>query len=81
MNKTQNPRKVPQAERLEGAVWRKSSFSAGENDCVEVADMRATSYSGIAVRDSKAPNGPALMLTPEAFISFVAEACDPRWEA
>jgi hypothetical protein len=32
-----------------GAQWRKSSYSGGSNDCVELAVAR----SGAAVRDSK----------------------------
>lgn len=34
-------------------AWRKSSFSGGGNDCVEVADTD----DGVAVRDSKNPDG------------------------
>ncbi|MFC4053523.1 DUF397 domain-containing protein [Actinomadura syzygii] len=41
------------------ATWRKSSHSVGTSNCVEVADLHPT----IAVRDSKDPTGPALMLS------------------
>ena len=47
---------------LHGAVWKKSSRSAGQGECVEVA----TNLTGIvAVRDSKDKEGPALVFTPE----------------
>lgn len=47
---------------LAGAQWRKSSYSGGSGgNCVEVA----TNLPGlVAVRDSKHPGAPALILTP-----------------
>jgi hypothetical protein len=51
--------------------WKKSSFSAGNNnDCVEVA----TAPEAILVRDSKDPDGPHLTLTPAAWTAFLAYA-------
>ncbi|MER5970988.1 DUF397 domain-containing protein [Streptomyces sp. NPDC002055] len=50
------------------AAWRKSSFSGGNNNCVEWA--RAAG-GGCYVRDSKNPAGPALLVTAEAWSSFV----------
>ena len=43
------PPRRPRAEDLKEARWRKSSYSGGANDCVEIADLGA--YA--AVRDSK----------------------------
>ncbi|MFD5497409.1 DUF397 domain-containing protein [Streptomyces sp. GDS52] len=43
------PPRRPRAEDLHKARWRKSSYSGGANDCVEIADLGA--YA--AVRDSK----------------------------
>ncbi|MCX4455108.1 DUF397 domain-containing protein [Streptomyces sp. NBC_01728] len=49
-------------------AWRKSSYSeGGDNNCVEVAD----GYPGLVpVRDSKAPQGPALVLSAGAWAPF-----------
>ncbi|WSJ91449.1 DUF397 domain-containing protein [Streptomyces sp. NBC_01304] len=59
------------ATDLPGAKWRKSSYSGGEaGQCVEVADV-IESHEGIAVRDSKHPTGPALMLPPASFAAFI----------
>ncbi|WP_275295755.1 DUF397 domain-containing protein [Amycolatopsis sp. La24] len=43
---------------LSGAQWRKSSYSGGGNDCVEVAFVAG----GAAVRDSKDQEGGAFRL-------------------
>jgi hypothetical protein len=47
------------------ATWRKSSYSSSNGgNCVEVA----SNLPGVvAVRDSKDPEGGALVLAPEAF--------------
>ncbi|MFG2379413.1 DUF397 domain-containing protein [Streptomyces avermitilis] len=52
------------------AVWRKSSYSdGGGTNCVEVAD----GYPGLVpVRDSKAPQGPALVFGAEPWAAFLA---------
>lgn len=51
-----------------GPEWRKSSYSGGGNDCVEVA----SNLRGVfAVRDSKNPTGPALTFTPNAWKEFL----------
>ncbi|MCX4409036.1 DUF397 domain-containing protein [Streptomyces sp. NPDC059837] len=54
---------------LSGAVWRKSSYSdGGANNCVEVAD----GHPGLVpVRDSKTPQGPALVIGAGAWVPFV----------
>ncbi|MFJ4188876.1 DUF397 domain-containing protein [Kitasatospora sp. NPDC089509] len=50
-----------------GAKWRKSSYSNGGGGCIEVDDA-----SPGRVRDSKDPQGPALVFPSEAWKSFVA---------
>ncbi|MFD7452326.1 DUF397 domain-containing protein [Kitasatospora sp. NPDC059827] len=51
-----------------GLNWRKSSFSGAQSDCVEVADR---GIDVVPVRDSKDPDGPVLLLSAEAWASFV----------
>ncbi|GAB3932363.1 DUF397 domain-containing protein [Micromonospora vulcania] len=56
---------------LIGATWRKSTRSgSGGGDCVEVADNLPNI---VGVRDSKNPDGPALVFSPPAWRSFVAQ--------
>jgi len=53
---------------LSQAVWRKSSLSNGSGgNCVEVARNLP---SIVAVRDSKDPDGPALVFTPSEWRAF-----------
>ncbi|MGX1760492.1 DUF397 domain-containing protein [Streptomyces lydicus] len=56
-------------DRLATADWYKSSYSAANNECVEVARARAW----VAIRDSKDPGGPALAFPAAAFTAFVDE--------
>ncbi len=54
---------------LSGAVWRKSSFSGSNGgQCVEVARARP---GLVAVRDSRAPHGPNLIMTAPEWAAFV----------
>ena len=55
---------------LTDLVWRKSSFSGTEehSDCVEVAGL---ADGGMAVRDSKHPNGDLLRFTAGEWVAFV----------
>lgn len=59
---------IPDASALTG--WRKSSHSDnGVGGCLEVTDGYP---GGVPVRDSKHPNGPALVFGAAAWASFVA---------
>lgn len=61
------------APDLSRAIWRKSSHSGGEQgQCVEVADV-IESHQGIAIRDSKNPSGPVLLITPASFSGFISD--------
>ena len=54
---------------LSRAVWHKSTRSNGNGGaCVEVARNLPC---GIAVRDSKNPDGPALIVSRDAWASFI----------
>ena len=58
---------------IAGTWWRKSSYSGGDNNCVEVgAPVR-----GIAVRDSKNPRGGALGFSDDAWRAFTESICRP----
>jgi len=56
---------------LTSADWRKSSYSSNSGNCVEVA----RNLPGVvAVRDSKDPDGPALVFTADEWRAFVSGA-------
>ncbi|MER6815432.1 DUF397 domain-containing protein [Spirillospora sp. NPDC000708] len=54
---------------LTTATWRKSSRSGGTGgECVEVADLAGV----VAVRDSKDPDGPKLVVRRDEFATLMA---------
>jgi hypothetical protein len=55
---------------LSSAVWRKSSHSGSGDQCVEVTALRGGRR---AVRDSKDPQGPALLLTATAWRALIGD--------
>ncbi|MFC9680242.1 DUF397 domain-containing protein [Streptomyces sp. NPDC056948] len=60
-------RTIPNAAALSG--WRKSSYSGNDGgSCVEVLDDYG---SGLPVRDSKNPQGPALVFGSDGWSSFI----------
>jgi Domain of unknown function (DUF397) len=63
---------IPDSSEWE--VWRKSSYSNTEGgSCVEALDAFP---SGVPVRDSKAPDGPALVFPATNWSAFL-QPCDP----
>ncbi|WP_433728556.1 DUF397 domain-containing protein [Nocardia sp. CA-129566] len=62
---------------LSGAGWFKSSRSANQDACVEVAHLDG---GMVGVRDSKNPTGPALMFTPAEWDAFTAGVADGEFE-
>jgi hypothetical protein len=60
---------------LTGLSWQKSSYSGPNGgECVELADVAGASV--VAVRDSKDPDGPVLLLTRAALRTAVQSATD-----
>ncbi|WP_267242583.1 DUF397 domain-containing protein [Streptomyces sp. PR69] len=53
--------------RDRNVAWVKSSYSDAGLNCVEVAHLT----HAFAIRDSKVPGGPALLLPTAAFRSFL----------
>lgn len=58
--------------------WRKSSYSGNQGgNCVEVADLPD---GGMAVRDSKDPEGSTLVFTPAEWAAFTAGVKDGEFD-
>jgi Domain of unknown function (DUF397) len=53
---------------LSRAVWHKSSHSSQDGNCVEVARNLPDI---VAIRDSKNPNAPAMLIGHEAWGAFI----------
>ncbi|MEU4659941.1 DUF397 domain-containing protein [Streptomyces sp. NPDC023723] len=64
-----------QASSLD-ASWTKSRHSNAEGNCVEVARVDG----GIALRNSRDPDGPALVYTPAEVAAFLAGAKDGEFD-
>ncbi|MGK4580748.1 DUF397 domain-containing protein [Kitasatospora sp. HPMI-4] len=53
--------------------WVKSSYSNGNGgNCIEFAPALAATHGIVPLRDSKDPEGPALVFSAEGFAAFVA---------
>lgn len=57
------------AALLQGAEWRKSSYSGALGNCVEVA---ALATGEVAVRNSRHADGPALIFTRAEWAAFLS---------
>lgn len=62
------PRYVSSSATLFDVEWRRSSHSTAANNCVEAGTTAAGQF---AVRDSKDPQGPALLFPKEAWQDFL----------
>ncbi|MEU1483664.1 DUF397 domain-containing protein [Streptomyces sp. NPDC005752] len=70
-------RTIPTTSAASG--WRKSTHSDNQGgSCVEVLDGHP---SGVPVRDSKSPQGPALLISAAGWSSFVAAVKAGRFSA
>jgi hypothetical protein len=58
-------------------TWFKSTRSGPAGHCVEAMHLDG---GGVAVRDSKNPNGPALQFTAEEWDAFVGGAKDGEFD-
>jgi Domain of unknown function (DUF397) len=61
---------------LTDARWHKSSISGSGDNCVEVAFVDGA----IAVRDSKNPDGPALLYTRSEWDAFIGGIKDGEFD-
>ncbi len=59
------------------ARWIKSRHSNAEGNCVEVAPLTG---GGVAVRNSRDPDGPALVYTAAELAAFLAGAKDGEFD-
>lgn len=65
-------------DRHEFTTWRKSRFSGGGDNCVEVA---TTSNGFIGVRDSKDQRGPVLVFSPSGWTAFTSGLRDGGFDS
>jgi hypothetical protein len=65
------------ADMIEGVSWRKSSRSGGTGNCVEAALLPD---GDVAVRNSRFPDGPALIYTREEMASFLEGVKDGEFD-
>lgn len=67
-----------QASAIDGARWIKSARSNQSGNCVEVAQLPDGS---VAIRNSRFPDGPALVYTRAEMAAFVGGAKDGDFDA
>jgi hypothetical protein len=65
------------ASELRGAVWLKSDYSNPNGNCVEVAELPDGT---IAVRNSRQPDGPALIYAPAEITAFIRAIKDGQFD-
>ena len=62
---------------LPDVAWRKSARSGKQGNCVELAPVRAR---GVAVRNSRFPEGPALLFSIAEMTAFLADVKDGAYD-
>lgn len=65
------------ASDLSGAAWRKSRYSNSKGNCVELAVLGS---GEIAMRNSRHPQGPALIYTPAEIDALVRGVKDGEFD-
>lgn len=71
------PRNGISAQELSAVIWRKSARSGARGNCVEVALLTT---GEIAVRNSRYPDGPALIYTRDELAAFLGGAKDGEFD-
>ncbi|WP_328786162.1 DUF397 domain-containing protein [Streptomyces sp. NBC_00273] len=66
------------ADSLEGVTWVKSRHSGPTGNCVELA---ALGNGGIAMRNSRFPQGPALVYTRAEIVAFLDGAREGEFDS
>ncbi|MBG0829211.1 DUF397 domain-containing protein [Planomonospora sp. ID67723] len=66
------------ATDLAGADWRKSRYSNSQGNCVELAELPDGS---VAVRNSRFPDGPALIYTRDEIRALVLGVKDGEFDS
>lgn len=64
------------ADSLEGVTWVKSRHSDHQGNCVELAELPG---GAVALRNSRYPQGPALIYTRAEISAFVSGAKDDEF--
>ncbi|GGM54330.1 transcriptional regulator [Longimycelium tulufanense] len=65
------------AELLAGAAWRKSRYSGALGNCVELATLPG---GQIALRNSRHPDGPAVLYTRDEVAAFLSGVKDGEFD-
>ena len=65
------------AGELPGARWRKSTRSSAQGNCVELARLAGAE---VAIRNSRHPQGPALIFTDAELDAFLAGVKDGEFD-
>ncbi len=65
------------AQHVPETAWRKSAYSGSVGNCVELASLLD---GEIAVRNSRYPDGPALIYTRDEIAAFLSGAKDGEFD-